>query len=208
MPLHKIIHHDTHTKILIWKITESFEDLQNQVALNPSNMLRVNGMKSQLHQRAFLCVRKLFMEIGHTDADLYYDSFGKPHLKNEKHISITHSHEYAAIIVSNQPAGIDIELQREKISNIASKFSLEPLDKEKNYIQKLTRIWGAKEAIFKIKNEKGISFKDHITVGPFEMRDTRGTAILYFNTIKEEFDLYFHEIEKFTLVYALNKSKV
>ncbi len=165
MPLIKNIQHDAHTKILVWQITESYEDLVHEVVLQPSNQLRVNNMKSKIHQRAFLCVRKLFMEIGHTDHDLYYDEYGKPHLKNEKHISITHSHDYAAIIISNKKVGIDIELQRDKIIKIADKFSSEKLNKSANdYIRKLTVIWGAKEAIFKIKNEKGISFKDHINV--------------------------------------------
>jgi hypothetical protein len=37
-------------------------------------------MKSEMHQRAF-SVRMLLQETGHTDLDLYYDEFGKPHLQ-------------------------------------------------------------------------------------------------------------------------------
>jgi 4'-phosphopantetheinyl transferase len=209
MPLYKTIQHDATTKILLWKITESYNELIKQVHLEPANVLRVSNMKSQLHQRAFLCVRKLFMEIGHTDADLYYDAFGKPHLKNEKFISITHSHDYAAIIISNQAVGIDIELQREKITRIANKFSKERVNKkEEHYIQNLTRIWGAKEAIFKIKNEKGISFKDHITVAPFESNANIGEATLHFQSKTEKFDLHFIEIENFSLVYVLESKNM
>jgi phosphopantetheinyl transferase len=50
---------------------------------------------------------------------LYYDE-GKPHLKDDKYISISHSHHFSAIIVSKS-VGIDIELQREKIIRIADK---------------------------------------------------------------------------------------
>jgi phosphopantetheinyl transferase len=35
-------------------------------------------------------------------------------LKDGKHISITHSYQFSAIIISDQTVGIDIELQREK----------------------------------------------------------------------------------------------
>ncbi len=167
-------------------------------------------MKSEMHQRAFLSVRKLLQEINHTDADLFYDEFGKPHLKSIKkptefsEISITHSHQFSAIIISNKKVGIDIELQREKIIKIANKFSIEHIDKKvkQNYIKKLTVIWGAKEAIFKIKNEKGISFKDHIQVQPFEIEDNKTTAILNLNSKLENFKIHFQEFENYTLVYA------
>ena len=58
-------------------------------------------MKSDLHQRGFLSVRHLLKEVGYSDADLIYDEFGKPHLKDGKHISITHSFTFSAIIISD-----------------------------------------------------------------------------------------------------------
>lgn len=211
MPLYKVIHFNANTQILIWKITESFQELLEQVILNDSNQKRLNGMKSEMHQRAFLSVRKLLQEIGHTDLDLYYDEFGKPHLHGEKHISITHSHEFSAIIISDKTVGIDIELQREKIIRIADKFinqnELQRLksSNSEDYIKKLTVKWGAKEAIFKIRNEKGISFKDHIKVNAFEIQDAKAIAELHFDNIIKEFKIYFEEIEDFTLVYAFEK---
>ena len=177
MPLFKTINFsrniETTTQILVWKVTESYAELLEQVVLNDSNRIRLGGMKSEMHQRAFLSVRKLLQEAGHTDLDLYYDEFGKPHLYGEKHISITHSHNFSAIIISDETVGIDIELQRDKIIRIGDKFcdsEFQFLDQDsKEYIRKLTVIWGTKEAIFKIRNEKGISFKDHIKVNSFEL---------------------------------------
>jgi len=206
MPLFKTIHVNSITQILIWKVTESYAELLEQVLLNVRNRIRLDGMKSEIHQRAFLSVRKLLQETGHTDLDLYYDEFGKPHLQGEKHISITHSHNFSAIIISDETVGIDIELQRDKITRIADKFcdsEFQFLDREsKNYIEKLTVIWGAKEAIFKIRNEKGISFKDHIKVNSFELESKQTIAELHFNNLVKDFTIHFEEIEGFTLVYA------
>jgi phosphopantetheinyl transferase len=163
-----------------------------------------------MHQRAFLSVRKLFALAGYSDFDLYYDEFGKPHLIDEKHISITHSHHFSAIIVSNEAVGIDIEMQREKILKIAHKFvndkELNRLQKTNTteYIKKLTVKWGVKEAIFKIRNEKGISFKDHINVLPFELNEEQAIAELHFNGIHRQYTIYFSEIDaNFTLVYTM-----
>ena len=197
------------TQILVWKVTESYTELLEQVILNETNRMRLDGIKSEMHQRAFLSVRKLLQETGHTDLDLYYDEFGKPHLYGEKHISITHSHNFSAIIISEETVGIDIELQRDKITRIADKFcdsefQFLDLDSEE-YIRKLTVIWGAKEAIFKIRNEKGISFKNHINVQSFELNVKQNDAKLHFNNVVKDFNIHFEEIEDFTLVYAFQK---
>lgn len=214
MPLYKTINYNSTTKILVWEITESLEELLGNVVLKEKTQLRLNRMKSEIHQRAFLSVRMLLQESGFNDFDLYYDEFGKPYLNpNSRHtgpveVSITHSHHFSAIIISDETVGIDIEMQREKIIRIADKFvnstelnRLKSFDTQ-DYIKKLTVKWGAKEAIFKIRNEKGISFKDHIQVNPFEIQDKQTTAILEIKNTKQQFSIYFTEFENFTLVYA------
>jgi len=210
MPLFKTINVSPTTQILIWKVTEPFDELLQKTVLKDKTQQRLNGMKSEMHQRAFLSVRMLIQEIGISDFDLHYDEFGKPYLSDHRYISITHSHNFASIIISTETVGIDMELQREKILRIADKFidyefdylKPEPLDE---YIKKLTVIWGAKEAIFKIRNEKGISFKDHIQVAPFSLTENQTHACLLFEDLEKKFEVNYLEIENFTLVYAFEK---
>lgn len=165
MPLYKTIHHNSNTQILIWDITESFEQLNQEVQLNEKNQLRLNGMKSEIHQRAFLSIRKLLTLVGYSDFDLEYDAFGKPHLADHNYISITHSHHFSAIIVSNEPVGIDIEMQREIILKIAHKFvnddELNRLQKTDltEYIKKLTVKWGLKKPFLKSKTRRALALK-------------------------------------------------
>lgn len=207
MPLFKTIQFKATTQILVWKITESYKELFDTVVLNNKNSSRLAGMKSQLHQRAFLSVRKLLQLAGYSDFDLYYDEFGKPHLDCGKYISITHSHDFSAIIISDEMVGIDIELQRDKIIKIADKFCdtefqfLNPND-QNQYIRKLTVIWGAKESIFKIRNEKGISFKKHILVHSFTLDKKETLVERHFDNLIKYFTIYFEELQGFTLVYA------
>ncbi len=210
MPLHHIIQHSATTQIYIWKITESEQQLLSEVELNERNQQRLQNMKSEMHRRGFLSVRKLLQHIGYTDFDLYYDQTGKPHLHDGCHISISHSHEFSAIVLSDENIGIDLEMQREKIRIIADKFTA-PLEESyldrqaEDYISKLTVIWGTKEAIFKVRNEIGISFKDHISLLPFEVVEGKATAILTFNGIQTHFPVFFEAIENFTLVYVTEK---
>ena len=123
MPLHKSLTINNSTKVLIWNIQEGYTDLSDGISLTAANQTRVDSMKSELHQRGFLSIRHLLKEVGLVDADLVYDEFGKPHLKNGKFISITHSFTFSGIIVSDVPVGIDIEKQRDKILKIAHKFT-------------------------------------------------------------------------------------
>ena len=141
----------------------------------------------------------ILQHVGYADQDLYYDALGKPHLQDGTFISITHSHYFAAVILSDVPVGIDIELQREKIIRIANKFcktEFQYLNTDDiDYIRKLTVIWGVKEAIFKIKSEKGISFKDHISVFFINLELAQTGAQLHFYDVKQDFKIYFFKVQ-------------
>ena len=208
MPLHQIIHHDGQTQILLWEISESFEELFDRADISDSTLFRLSNMKSEQHKKGLLSVRLLLQQAGYNDRDLRYDEFGKPHLKDGRHISISHSHQFSAIIISDKTTGIDLEMRREKIALIADKF-MEPsfvLDKTSpDYINKLTVNWGIKEAIFKLCNEKGISFKNHIEAVPFEIDDKKTTAVLCFNNLERSFEVYFDEVKNYTLVYVFSR---
>jgi phosphopantetheinyl transferase len=204
MPLYKRIDHDKNTVVLLWKITESLEELFDRTALSDTSLFRLSTIRTQQHKLGFLSVRLLLQSQGYQDSDLYYDAFGKPHLKDGTHISISHSFGFSAVILSDKTTGLDLELRRAKIAVIANKFLDQnfPADPQaKDYISKLTVNWGIKEAVFKIRNEKGISFKDHIYVRPFEMEDRKTAAELHFGNLVRNFDVYFFEIEEYTLVY-------
>lgn len=210
MPLYSTILHDSKTEILVWKITESLDQLLLEATLNEKSKARLNAMKSVSQQRGYLSVRKLLQEKNYSDFDLYYDEFGKPHLSDGKHISVSHSHEFSSIILSDENCGIDLEMQREKITTIAHKFAKNEFgflntSVKNSYIRQLTVIWGVKEAIFKIRNEPGISFNDHIQVDTFDLTTKKTKAVLNFGTIQINYEIFFEEIENYTLVFAFEK---
>jgi len=122
MPLYKTIKPNIETIVYVWKIDESYDELLQNIALNESSKVRLSGMKSELHQRGFLSVRHLLKKAGYTDLDLFYNAYGKPLLKGGKHISITHSYQFSAIIISNIDVGIDVEKNRDKIIRIHDRF--------------------------------------------------------------------------------------
>jgi 4'-phosphopantetheinyl transferase len=207
MPLHKSLTINNSTKVLIWNIQEDYTDLSNGISLTTANQTRVDSMKSELHQRGFLSIRQLLKEVGLVDADLVYDEFGKPHLKNGKFISITHSFTFSGIIVSDVPVGIDIEKQRDKILKIAHKFT--PFQEYKTIanhdalISKLTIVWGAKESLYKIYGKKKLRFLEHIYIEDFKFENEKTTGEIRFENETQSYHVHFLEFDGFTCVYAL-----
>lgn len=207
MPLLKIKALKQNTQLYIWKITETFDELFRSVALKDVSLARLENMKAESHQKGFLSVRRLLMEAGYTDFDLYYDEFGKPHLKDGKHISISHSHDFSIIVISDENIGADLEILKDKTVKLAPRFMdvshLKNLSPE-DLLKKATVIWGIKESVFKIKNEIGISFKDHIFENDFNVTDKKCTVELRFNNKTEVFDILFDFIDNYVFVCAFN----
>lgn len=205
MSLLKTIALNDYSQLFVWKITETFDELFQSVALKDVSLARVESMKSESHQKGFLAVRRLLIEAGYSDFDLYYDEFGKPHLRNGKHISISHSHDFSVIVLSDVNVGADLEILKEKTLKLAPRYMnvshLDNLSKEDQLI-KATVVWGIKESVFKIKNEIGISFKGNIFEDDFNLKDRKCRASLQFNNITESFDIVFEFIENYVFVCA------
>lgn len=209
MPLLKTIIAAKNTKVLVWKISETLQELET-IFLTEKSHNRVQGMRSEMHKKGFISVRHLLKELNYTDADLYYTEDGKPHLKDGKHISITHSFNFSAIIVSDKCTGIDIEKNRDKIKFISKKFVGEESTflKDENLIEQLTVLWGAKESLYKIHPDGGLLFKNHLPIAPFDLVDGKTTGKIMKDSFNEEYQIHFFQIEDFTLVYALPKQAI
>jgi 4'-phosphopantetheinyl transferase EntD len=114
----------------------------------------------------FLGVRFLRNSLSITEP-IQYLSSGKPQLSGlDKPISISHCSKYIALAVCAEPVGLDIELLDRDTSRIINKFVSE---EEKNlYKNRLLydalELWCAKEAVYKLFDLPGLSFKDEILI--------------------------------------------
>lgn len=212
MPFYKSIAITPETTAYFWKNSENIETLIDAVQLTNTSKLRLEKMNAVSHKKGYLGVRMLLQHIGYSDFDLVYDKTGKPHFKDKndartiQYISISHSNELSSICISNEEIGIDIEVMKAKTLKIAERFMdikhLKGLS-EKEQIKKATVIWGIKESIFKIKNEKGISFPEHIFEDEFKLIHESCSATLDFNKQIERFKIKFYTLEDYIFVCAL-----
>ncbi len=207
MSLYKTITVNPGTSVYIWKIEETEDELRDGVQLTEACETRIAGMKSEIHRRGFLSIRQLLKRAGYNPEDLYYDDLGKPHLTDDKYISISHSFIFSGIIIGNDPVGIDIEKQRDKILKIAHKFttyrSYRSTPNMQQVIEKLTLIWCAKESLYKLYAQPGLRFIEHIDIRDFEFEDAHTTGRVLFKGNQSGYHIDFMEFEGFSCAFAL-----
>lgn len=208
MPLYKTIEVSPTIKVYIWKIEESENDLAKGIELTKNSIKRLDGMRSDMHRKGYLSIRHLMAIAGYSDFDLYYNGSGKPLLKDGRHISITHSHQFTGIIVGqDDEVGIDIEMQREKIKRIAHKFT--PLEAYNTItdplklMRKFTIVWGCKESLYKIYATDGLSFLKHIYIEDFNFTQKKLQGEVRYKGKLSIYTIEYLEFEGFTCVFAI-----
>ena len=190
------------TKVRLWKVMIG-ELNTNELNSDEKNLLKLK--KSNILKEQFLATRKL-LALENTDYKITYDNNGKPLLNSKYNISISHSHEIAAIAISdNSKIGLDAQLNENKIINIQDKF-LNPSEKlnigEIPSLKILTMIWTSKESIYKAVGLKGISFSDNIMIEKVVEEDKTGIGYYTNGSEKVKFDLKFFYIDEYTICYA------
>ena len=179
------------SNLLLWKLSETETELKN--LLNPSTYSnsRLNLIKSTNQRKQFLGVQNLLKLLKISSDTLFYDNNGKPHLSNNKFISISHSFDYCGVIISDTKVGIDIEKFRPKILNISKKFISESdwnLIKL-NSVENVTKVWTIKEAVFKAFGCSGIDFKKNILIESINIEFDRAKVKIYKNEIIEYYNI-------------------
>ena len=180
--------------ILVWKITESLDIIQSL-----STRDKAGNHTSEKRKKEQLTSRLLLNKIL-PNKTIIYNKFGAPELDNGKYISISHSKQLVAVIVSVKKTGIDIEKISEKTLRLSTKFV-----SEKNLIrlskEKSTLIWCIKEAIYKWHQEGGVDFIKDIIIPEFTATE-HGSVTVFFN--KKELILNYLKINDHYLVYVCN----
>ncbi len=99
---------------------------------------------------------------------LHYLPSGKPVLNDGRFISVSHSADDVAVMISSDVAvGIDIQLYSEKPRKLLDKFASEAEKKKLEVLLKNNLpvyLWSAKEAVYKAAGIPGLSFKNDIRV--------------------------------------------
>jgi 4'-phosphopantetheinyl transferase len=197
--------------LAIWKITETESWFLEKLDLSPTEWTELEQIKGE-RRREWLAARQLVWELSghHARPALFKDQYGKPHLQGlPLHFSLSHSHQLAAAIISDQITGIDIQVLVAKIERIVPKFLSAA---EQGFISEADRLphlhvcWGAKEAMYKAYGQRELDLIRHIQIQPFEYREQGGVfqACIVKDHFERNFEVHFERFEEAILVAALS----
>jgi 4'-phosphopantetheinyl transferase len=204
-------HIDKDTILAVWKIEESEELLLAGLQLKQHELDYLSSLNNGKRLLHWLSTRLLLRTMLNTAdyIDCRMDEHGKPYLVNSNaQISLSHSYDYAAVIIGEKSVGVDIEQVKTKIHRIQQKFLSPPeltLPNVMDNTQGLYACWCAKEAVYKWYGKKGLEFRKHIHIQPFELGN-EGSMTVYVELPEGQQVLtvnYFNTIEGYMLGYVV-----
>lgn len=203
MPV-SVINDSISNDLLLWKLSETETQLSNLLNISLSSKSKLDLIKSSSQRRQFLGVQNLLNLHKIKNDMLFYDDNGKPHLLNNKFISISHSFDYCGVIVSNVKVGLDIEKFRSKILNISKKFvSQSDLGLIKlNSIENVTKVWSIKEAVFKAFGHNKIDFKKNIIIKSVNKKFNKANVLIFKNEISENYSIEIYNFSEYICCVA------
>ena len=181
---------ENNCQIAIWDLNESLTELLKLGARFDSSKF-----KAEKRKKDFLVSRLLLNEL-EPNQQISYNSNGAPEISNGKHISISHSKNLVAIIISDKKVGLDIEYISEKPLRLSPKFITESSQQDLTK-EKATLIWCCKEAVFKWHQKGGVNFIKDIIIPEFTVK-----KIITIQFKNKELNLNYKKINNHYLVYV------
>ena len=194
---------DENTRLAVWKIEEQEAFFKRFV---PLHRAVTHPHKRLQHLAGRFLLRFLFSDFPLQQIQIA--DTRKPFLRNEAyHFSVSHCGDYAAVIVSrNQRVGVDIEIPVDKIARIRHKFVSGEEEKAilPQSVEDLTRIWSAKEAVFKWYGEGSVDFRQHIQLRALDRQEKKWNC--YFSKTGQELEVYSLFLSPLCLSYVSTRS--
>lgn len=162
MPLYQEWEPNEHSLAAIWHIEEAEEFFGDKTRL-------ISQIKHHKKRLEHLCGRYLLQHL-REDFPLHHiapDEHDKPRLpENRYYFSISHSYPYVAAVISDkEECGIDIQVWKENIEEIAYMFLSEREQRVcVDDARLFTLAWSAKEAVYKWNGRRGADFKEHLPI--------------------------------------------
>ena len=215
MPLanHHITEKNGH--MALWHITENEAFFLEKLPLTDADRADLDARKGR-RRLEWLAGKYLVQLLIDFKFKIVKDAFGKPHLAgSDLHISISHSSEYAAAIVSPNPVGIDIQEVTPRLDRIAWRVMNANKLKQLSPTHRLDHLhtyWCAKEALYKAYGWRELDFRKNIVIDPFVFPEnglekgeflSATEGVISREAFEKKFTIYVGKIDNCILVYSL-----
>lgn len=200
---------DDHSKLGVWQITESEQELRALSSVPSDELEEISYIKSESLRKQKLAVRTLLDRLFEEKVYLNHHDNGKPYIENSSiNISITHTDKYVAVIVNDsEEVGIDCESLDRDFSAVEKKAlsedEIEDLDEDQRNEQ-LAIYWCAKEAVYKKMSQYNVDFAEQIEIENFRMRGEGELEATFIQKdgFEEEIHLQYMTFDRHVLVWV------
>ena len=211
MPLYLKKELEDKTRIGVWHVTETEEELIALGSVPSDEMEEISFLRSESLRRQKLAVRALLNEMFEDKVYLSHHDNGKPYIENSvTTLSITHTEKSVAVILNdNEDVGIDVESLSRDFSPVEKKAlseeEIDDLEQDEKRNDQLAIYWCAKEAIYKMLGQYDVNFAEQIEVEKFRPKND-GELVATFEDedgFEEEFDLEYIVFDNHVLVWVV-----
>ena len=211
MPLYLKKELEDKTRIGVWQVTETEEELKALSSVPSDELEEISFIRSESLRRQKLAVRALLDTMFEDKVYLSHHDNGKPYIENcVTNISITHTEKYVAVILNdNEDVGIDIESLARDFSSVEKKAlsedEIDDLEEDEKRNGQLAIYWCAKEAIYKMLGQYDVNFAEQIEVEKFRPKKDGELEATFEDEdgFEEEFDLEYIIFDNHVLVWVV-----
>jgi len=207
--LTKDLDDDGHSRLGVWHVTETESELRALSSIPSDEMEEISFIKSESLRRQKLAVRALLDVMFDEKVYLSHHDNGKPYIENNAvNISITHTDNYVAVILSDlDDVGIDCESLDRDFSAVEKKaLSEEEIDdlEDDRRNEQLAIYWCAKEAIYKKISQYGVDFAEQIEIDSFRPKGEGEleATFIHKDGYEEDFELEYITFDRHVLVWT------
>lgn len=208
MPLLLEEQSDEQSRLALWRLEESSEELLNLLPDHLEEEQLRMPIRNELLFRQRLASRLLLVHLfPGRRLKLGRNENKKTRLLDApEQISISHAGSLAAVRVSAcQPVGIDVEEVAERIGRISNRFINEQewgcLQGQQDF-RGMMLIWAVKEAVFKYAGQSGLDFKLEICMDSFRVDESGKLGISLKGQRPERLEVSYRFLGDYVLAFV------
>ena len=200
---------DYHSRLGVWQITESEEELRQLSSIPSDELEEISYIRNESLRKQKLAVRALLDAMFEEKVYLSHHDNGKPYIENSAiNISITHTSKYVAVLLNDtEEVGIDCESLERDFSAVEKKAlseeEIDDLDDDRRNEQ-LAIYWCAKEAVYKKMSQYKVDFAEQIEVEDFRLNGEGELEATFTQKdgFEEKIDLQYMTFDRHVLVWV------
>ncbi len=197
--------------LAVWKIEEDLEFYLQNVQLSEIDeniLLETTHPEKKLEFMAGRMLCKIVLEqLKISDLPIFRNEYGKPEIPDSEYtISLSHTENYIALSIGYRlDVGIDIEKPKAKMAKVAPRlYTEEEMEYCQDNLVYISKVWSAKEVLYKLFMKKELDFREHLNVKPENKDWTLMKGTIQKGDFNQRYQLAFYELGEYFICLNLN----